>query len=366
LRGFREIARIAAAFVGIIVGAGFASGQEIVQFFSSFGITGLAGVAFSTILFTLFAAALSGLGHHFNAASHKDALYAISGYPASVFLDALITIFMLAVLVIMFAGGSALVEQLSGVPAIWGALLITAISVLIVWLGLQKLITIICCVTPLMVLLVVIVASTAFPGMTDSAGAMERAALKLPAASNHWFLASVLYVSFNIVAGAPFLIIMGSRATSRRVALRGGMLGGILLGLLMLLLAASFYVRASEIAEVPLPSLYLAMRASPVFGFLMAFVIFASILNTAVGVLYSFAARLSETSPSRFRPASAVGAALAFGGSLLGFTQLINKIYPFFGYLGLVLMVWILFAWFRFRPWRATGTQECEAPNAAL
>jgi len=159
---------------------------------------------------------------------------------------------------------------------------------------------------------------------------------------------------------------MGSRATSRRVALRGGMLGGILLGLLMLLLAASFYVRASEIAEVPLPSLYLAMRASPVFGFLMAFVIFASILNTAVGVLCSFAARLSETSPSRFRPASAVGAALAFGGSLLGFTQLINKIYPFFGYLGLVLMVWILFAWFRFRPWRATGTQECEAPNAAL
>lgn len=32
---FKDVIRIAGAFVGVIVGAGFASGQEIMQFFTS-------------------------------------------------------------------------------------------------------------------------------------------------------------------------------------------------------------------------------------------------------------------------------------------------------------------------------------------
>ena len=40
---FKEVSRIAGAFVGVIVGAGFASGQEILQFFAGFGAIGVAG-----------------------------------------------------------------------------------------------------------------------------------------------------------------------------------------------------------------------------------------------------------------------------------------------------------------------------------
>ncbi|SPU53046.1 Uncharacterized membrane protein [Bordetella trematum] len=40
MSNFSNIARIAMAFVGVVVGAGFASGQETLQFFSSFGYWG--------------------------------------------------------------------------------------------------------------------------------------------------------------------------------------------------------------------------------------------------------------------------------------------------------------------------------------
>ena len=40
----KEVFKIAGAFVGVIVGAGFASGQEILQFFASFGSLGLVGI----------------------------------------------------------------------------------------------------------------------------------------------------------------------------------------------------------------------------------------------------------------------------------------------------------------------------------
>ncbi len=36
----KDVLKIAGAFVGFLVGAGFASGQELLQFFVSFGVWG--------------------------------------------------------------------------------------------------------------------------------------------------------------------------------------------------------------------------------------------------------------------------------------------------------------------------------------
>src|SRR3546814_20448857 len=47
---FREAFKISIAFVGVVVGAGFASGQDIMQFFTSFGLVGLVGAVISGAL----------------------------------------------------------------------------------------------------------------------------------------------------------------------------------------------------------------------------------------------------------------------------------------------------------------------------
>ncbi len=43
-----RVLKIGSAFIGIIVGAGFASGQEILQYFTSFGHLGTAAAILST------------------------------------------------------------------------------------------------------------------------------------------------------------------------------------------------------------------------------------------------------------------------------------------------------------------------------
>ena len=45
--------KIAMAFVGIIIGAGFASGQEMIQYFTSFGTWGIIGTLASIFIFRL-------------------------------------------------------------------------------------------------------------------------------------------------------------------------------------------------------------------------------------------------------------------------------------------------------------------------
>ena len=42
--------KIVYVIIGTLIGAGFASGQEIYQFFYAYGIFGLAGITISTIL----------------------------------------------------------------------------------------------------------------------------------------------------------------------------------------------------------------------------------------------------------------------------------------------------------------------------
>ena len=50
------------AFIGVIVGAGFASGQEVLQFFTSFGMLGILGTVIATALFAFLGMNLMQLG----------------------------------------------------------------------------------------------------------------------------------------------------------------------------------------------------------------------------------------------------------------------------------------------------------------
>ncbi|MGB8973213.1 MAG: hypothetical protein WCC62_11840, partial [Pseudomonas capeferrum] len=87
----QEQLKIAGAFVGVIVGAGFASGRELLLFFVDFGVWGLVGAMVSAALFTFLGMALAGLGNRQRATSHKDVIQAICGRHLGLFVDWLIT-----------------------------------------------------------------------------------------------------------------------------------------------------------------------------------------------------------------------------------------------------------------------------------
>lgn len=61
---------ISMAFVGVLVGAGFASGQEAMQYFVSFGEMGLWGVLVAAVLTTITGIAVLQLGSYFQANEH--------------------------------------------------------------------------------------------------------------------------------------------------------------------------------------------------------------------------------------------------------------------------------------------------------
>ena len=77
--------QVAGTYVGTIVGAGFASGQEILQFFVSFGNLGVLGIFIVSILFIYLGYLIMDLGWELNASSHLPIVTKIGGRFAGAF-----------------------------------------------------------------------------------------------------------------------------------------------------------------------------------------------------------------------------------------------------------------------------------------
>lgn len=345
----RDAIRIAGAFVGVLVGAGFASGREILVFFVNFGLWGLLGTLLSAAIFVFLGMALASMGSRLQARSHKAVVHAVCGPQLGTLVDGLITFFMFAVTVVMLAGAGALLEQQFGIPTALGSALVTLLVVGVVCLDIRRVITLIGTVTPLLVLVSLGVAAFAVMTREADLATLEGIAASQTAGASHWWLGALLYVSYNIVAGVPILAIMGGTAPDERSARWGGLLGGVILGVLMLVIALGLLSRLDSIASLPMPMLSLIGEVSPLFAVLMALIILGMIINTAVGTLYSFSARFLPAGTPRFRVGSSLIGLAAYGCSLLGFVSLVGTVYPFFGYLGFFLMAAIFAAWVRQR-----------------
>lgn len=339
--------QIGGAFVGLIVGAGFASGQEIMQYFTSFGLMGIVGAIIATAAFAFLGMTLAQLGTDLQTTSHKEVIYHIGGRYIGVILDVLITFFLFGVAVVMFAGAGSTFNQVFGVDPMVGSIIMVAATIITLLLNVKNIINIIAVVTPyLMGIIFVILIYSIFTMDISMTQADELAKEQASAASN-WFMGAILYVSYNLAAGAAMLIVMGGTVKDRKVAGLGGMFGGLMLGALIILINVAMFVKMDVVSGVDMPTLELANQIHPAVGFLMSIALLGMMYNTAVGMFYAFTVRFVAPEHKNFKPSLIVIGLVGFAASLFGFTTLVGKVYSTMGYLGFALIIAIIIAWIR-------------------
>ncbi|WP_413363459.1 hypothetical protein [Lysinibacillus sp. 3P01SB] len=339
--------QIGGAFVGLIVGAGFASGQEIMQYFTSFGIMGIVGGLIATAAFAFLGMALAQLGSKLQTSSHKGVIYHIGGPYIGFILDFLITFFLFGVAVVMFAGAGSTFNQMFGIDPMLGSIIMVAATICTLLLNVKNIINLIAVITPyLMVVIFIILIYSIFTMDISYSEANEMAQTQSAAASN-WIVGALLYVSYNIAAGAAMLIVMGGTEKDRKVAGLGGAVGGLMLGALIILINIAMFMKMDAVAGVEMPTLELANQIHPAVGVLMAIALLGMMYNTAVGMFYAFTVRFVEPNHKAFKPAIVIIGLAGFGASFVGFTTLVGKVYSTMGYLGFALIIAVIIAWMR-------------------
>ncbi|WP_029328946.1 YkvI family membrane protein [Lentibacillus jeotgali] len=347
----KKILKIGSAFIGIIVGAGLASGQEILQYFTSFGLWGIVGAVVTTALFAYVGMMLVWLGSRAKQPSHKEVIYGVSGRFLGLIIDYILIFTLFGVGVVMIAGAGSNLNQQFGIPIIAGTTLISILVIVTGMLRVDRVVNIISGITPFLIIFVVIVSIYSFLTMDDSYLNLDSIARGHPTSLPNWFISAINYVSFNTAVGASMAIVTGAAETDRKTAAWGGLAGGIGLGLIILLSHLAIFAKIEEVGSLELPTLGIVNDISPFLGVLMSLVLFAMIFNTAISMFYSFGARFTEPGTKTFKLFFTITVVVGYATSFVGFTDLVSSLYPFIGYLGLVLIIVLFIAPFRVKKW---------------
>lgn len=339
--------QIAGAFVGLIVGAGFASGQEIMQYFTSFGVMGIVGGILATIAFAFLGMAFTQLGSKMQTTSHKGVIHYIGGRYIGPILDFLITFFLFGVAVVMFAGSGSTFNQMFGIPPMVGSIIMVALTIATLLLNVKSIINIIAMVTPYLLLIIFIILIYSLFTMEISFPEANTIAQTQTSAASNWIMGALLYVSYNLSAGAALLIVMGGAIDDQKVAGLGGIFGGITLGALILLINLAMFVKMDVVSGVDMPTLELANQIHPAVGVLMAIALLGMMYNTAVGMFFTFTVRFVPADHKAYKPTVVLVGLAGFVASLVGFTDLVGKVYSTMGYLGFALIIAVIIAWIR-------------------
>lgn len=107
-RDWTQAFQIAAVYVGTVVGAGFATGKEIVEFFSRFGFFGLISILMSGYLFISLGSKLMRMAALIDAKSYQEFNeYLFGKWPGRV-INVFMLFMLLGVSAVMLSGAGAI------------------------------------------------------------------------------------------------------------------------------------------------------------------------------------------------------------------------------------------------------------------
>src|SRR5699024_5154146 len=316
-----QIIRIGSAFIGIIVGAGFASGQEILQYFTSFGYLGTFGAIVSTALFAYVGMTLVNVGSRLKTTNHKEAIFEISGKYVGTVVDYVIIFTLFGVGVVMLSGAGSLLNQQFGLPFFLGSLIMIVLVALSVMLNVEQVINVIGSITPFLIIFIIIVGLYSLLTSGLSFGELEPIALEQDSALSNWFFSAVNYVSFNTAVGAAMALVMGGAEEDSRIAGIGGLVGGLGIGIMIVISHLAIFSKVDVVAAYEMPMLKMVDLISPVLSSIMTIVLFGMIFNTALSMFYAFTARFMEMNTKKANIFVSVTLVIGFAASFVGFTD---------------------------------------------
>ena len=329
--------KVAVLYVGAVIGAGFSSGQEILQFFGSFGARGLWGVGLATVLFAYLGAVIQVTAVRIGAANYRDVLDHLLGRTTARLADGLSMGMLVVGLGIMLAGSGAIFQERLGLPPATGVLFLAFLIGVIIWAGLSGVVAVNVVLVPVKLILVMGVAVTALLAAPAPVPAVPEEAPPAGLLGGGWVWAAVLYVSYNLMVPLAVLSTLGRHLTPAE-AVRGGVAGGVLLGLAAGLVTAAIVVHYARVWSYQVPMLYLAAAVHPVLGTVGTMVVWLAVFTTGIANAHGFASRLAPPGSSGYRTAGLAAILAMIPLTFFDFAVLVGFFYPLFGCLGLVLL----------------------------
>lgn len=331
--------KIALVIIGALIGAGFASGQEIYLFFFSYGKRGIFGIAVSAILLGIIIYKTMIIIKKNKITTYKEFLLSIvpekwRREKVLEIINIIINIFILITFYIMIAGFGGYLAETIKIPQIIGSSILAIMCVIIMSKETKGIVKVSEIIVPILIVFIVVIGVYTVIS-TNVANKIEQMNI---INGSSWLVSGVLYASYNTILLIPVLISVNNIIDRREVSKTS-----IVITFMIFLLATAVFVSMLKIdvniKRIEMPISYVISTQLPKLKVLYGIVILTSILTTAISLIAGLMQNVKEKNNKKIMLCLICISSIFI--SQIGFSALINFLYPIFGYIGIIQILLI-------------------------
>lgn len=320
----------AGAYVAALVGAGFASGQEIISFFVKYGKMSVIGLILAAVLLGLFAAAVMGECAQRGIKSYGDYLGRFMSIRLRKITEFVTLLFSVSVFCVMVACCAEMGHTLFGAGKVYGALLMCALSGAVMMFKTDDALSVNAVIGGIIVVSII----------TCTLYLLRYREHQAFADGTKMLVSGVSYSGYNVLTAGVILTRLASRFKSRYEAYMAAFAAAFAMAVIMLLMwgLLSIYYGKINLGEIPM--LTMAMRenrgVAAAYSAVLFFAVFSTALSNGIGAVNIMSAKMNR------KRAAALVTFAGFCLSGAGFSTLINAAYRACGYAGALFLLYVI------------------------
>ena len=331
--------KIALVIIGALIGAGFASGQEIYLFFFSYGKKGILGIIVSSILLGIIIYKTIVIIKEKQITTYKEFLENI--IPEKIrkekileIINTIINIFILITFYIMIAGFGGYLAETIEIPQIIGSSILAIICIIIMSKETKGIVKVSEAIVPILILFIIIIGIYTLSSTNIINKINEMEIVK----GSNWLVSGGIYASYNSILLIPVLISINKIITKKEISKTA-----IIITLTTFILAISIFISMLKIdvniRKLEMPVSYVINTQLPKLKIAYGIVILTSILTTAISLIAGLIQNVKKENSKKVILYLICISSIPI--SQIGFSALIKLLYPIFGYIGILQIILI-------------------------
>lgn len=329
----KNVLKVVFVIIGTLIGAGFASGQEVYLFFFSYGMKGLIGILISSIIIGVVIYSTFNILNKYKINTYKDFLNILipKNTKLKIIANFIINIFILITFFIMIAGFGAYFEQEIGINRLVGSLVLAIITFIVFMTSIKGVVKVNELIVPILIGFIFIIGIISIKNIHILN--LENYVIRTN--YTNFALSAVLYSSYNSILLIPVLITLNNYVKNKKQIFYISFISAIVTILLSVIIFLLLVRVDVDISKLEMPVVYVVSNMFKILRYIYGVIILGSIFTTAISLGVSFLQNMAKNKKG-YTQISIIMCITSVIISKFGFSNLVSLLYPIFGYLGLI------------------------------
>ena len=321
---------ISGVFISGLIGAGFASGSEILFYFSRYSRFGFFGIVLSVLVFSIVEYMVIIRSMTLKTHSIDEYYKKIMNKFLALVSSLISYLFMIIIFSAMLSGSGELFNTLFGMRKIYGVLFMLLSTHLIVSKGYKAFLSAQSIMSVIIVTTILIFGAYMLFFREQSISVFNN--------NLEWATSAISYSSYNLLTAIAVLCIL-SKNSDKKSTLRASVFTFCVLFPILIVLWYIICIYNGMIVLGAMPLLTIAIRQSEFMGCFYSITLYASILTTAVSNSYTLIIRISDFINKKIAHYGVMSIGFFLSG--FEFEFIVDILYRFVGILSIFILLFI-------------------------